>query len=41
MLGVASHLVQLAHRGLLGATDEVVDTAVRFCLYGISAPPHP
>ncbi len=36
MLGVGSHLVQLTHRGLLDATDEVVDTAVRFCLYGIS-----
>jgi len=40
MLGVGSHLVQLTHRGLLDATDEVVDTAVRFCLYGISDSPH-
>lgn len=35
MLGVSTHFVQLAHRGLLEATDEVVDTAVGFCLYGL------
>ncbi len=35
MLGVSTHFVQLAHRGLLQATDEVVDTAVTFCLYGV------
>ena len=35
MLGVSTHLVQLVHRGLLEATDEVVDTAVGFCLYGV------
>ena len=35
MLGVSTHLVQLVHRGLLEATDEVVDTAVGFCIYGV------
>ncbi len=38
MLGVSTHLVQLAHRGVLEATDEVVDTAVDFCLYGLLGP---
>jgi AcrR family transcriptional regulator len=35
MLGVSTHFVQLSHRGLLEATDEVIDTAVSFCLYGL------
>lgn len=35
MLGVSTHLVQLVHRGLLEATEEVVDTAVGFCIYGV------
>jgi AcrR family transcriptional regulator len=38
MLGVSTHFVQLAHRGLLRATDEVVDTAVTFCLFGVLGP---
>ena len=38
MLGVSSHLVHLVHRGLLAPGDDVVDTAVTFCLYGISGP---
>lgn len=35
MLGVSTHFVQLSHRGLLEATDEVIDSAVSFCLYGL------
>ncbi|CAN5399524.1 hypothetical protein BH10ACT1_BH10ACT1_36730 [soil metagenome] len=35
MLGVTTHLVQLVHRGLLEPTDEAIDSAVHFCLYGL------
>ena len=38
MLGVTTHLVQLVHRGLLQPTDEVIDTAVGFCLHGLTGP---
>ena len=40
MLGVSSHFVQLVHRGMVEPTDEAVDVAVGFCLYGIVGP-HP
>jgi len=36
MLGVTTHLVQLNHRNLLQATPEAIDTAVDFCLHGIT-----
>ncbi len=39
MLGVSSHLVQLVHRGLVKPSDELVASAVRFCLYGIAGEP--
>ena len=39
MLGVSSHLVQLVHRGLVKPSDELVTSAVRFCLYGIAGEP--
>jgi AcrR family transcriptional regulator len=39
MLGVSSHLVQLVHRGLVKPSDELVTSAVRFCLYGIVGEP--
>jgi hypothetical protein len=35
LLGVHTHLVHLIHRGVLEPTDEVLDTAVQFCLYGL------
>lgn len=35
LLGVHTHLVSLIHRGMLEPTDEVVDTAVDFCLHGL------
>ena len=35
MLGVSAHVVAQIQRGLLKPSDDVVDTAVRFCLYGI------
>ncbi len=38
MLGVTTHLVHLVHRGLLEATDDVVENAVGFCLYGVLGP---
>ena len=41
MLGVTTHLVHLVHRGLLEATDDVVENAVGFCLYGILGPRQP
>ncbi|CAN5850251.1 TetR/AcrR family transcriptional regulator [soil metagenome] len=41
MLGVSTHLVQLVHRGLVTPTDDVVETTVKFCLYGIAGPPGP
>ncbi len=38
VLGVSSHLVQLVHRGLLTADEQVVETAVSFCVNGIAGP---
>lgn len=35
LLGVHTHLVQLVHRGALDASDDVIDTAVAFCLHGL------
>ena len=35
LLGVHTHLVHLVHRGVLQPTDEVIDTAVTFCLHGL------
>lgn len=35
LLGVHTHLVHLVHRGVLEPTDEVIDTAVSFCLHGL------
>jgi len=35
LLGVHTHLVHLVHRGVLEPTDEVIDTAVTFCLHGL------
>ena len=39
LLGVHTHLVHLIHRGLIEPTDEVIDTAVSFCLYGLFGRP--
>jgi AcrR family transcriptional regulator len=41
LLGVHTHLVHLVHRGVLQATDEVIDTAVDFCLHGLLGRPAP
>jgi AcrR family transcriptional regulator len=41
LLGVHTHLVHLVHRGVLEPTDEVIDTAVAFCLYGLLGRPAP
>lgn len=35
LLGVHTHLVHLIHQGVLEPTDEVLDTAVQFCLHGL------
>jgi hypothetical protein len=35
LLGVHTHLVALVHRGVIEPTDEVIDTAVSFCLHGL------
>lgn len=35
ILGVHTHLVHLVHRGMLDPTPDVLDAAVRFCLYGL------
>lgn len=35
LLGVHTHLVHLVHRGLLEPTDEVIETAVGFCIGGL------
>ncbi|MEZ5205214.1 MAG: TetR/AcrR family transcriptional regulator [Acidimicrobiales bacterium] len=35
LLGVHTHLVHLVHRGVLEPSDEVIDTAVGFCLHGL------
>lgn len=39
LLGVHTHLVHLVHRGVLEPTDEVIDTAVNFCLHGLLGRP--
>ena len=39
LLGVHTHLVHLVHDGVIEATDEVVDAAVRFCLHGLLGTP--
>ena len=38
MVGVHTRLVQLVHRGTLTPTEELFDTTVAFCLYGILGP---
>jgi AcrR family transcriptional regulator len=35
ILGVHTHLVQLVHRGVVAPTDEILDSAVSFCVYGL------
>lgn len=40
MLGVTTHLVHLVHRGLLEPTDEAIETAVGFCLFGLAGWPN-
>jgi AcrR family transcriptional regulator len=39
LLGVHTHLVHLVHRGLVEPTDEMIDAAVTFCLYGLVGNP--
>lgn len=34
MVGVNAHLVQLVHHGVVDDVDEVIETAVDFCLHG-------
>jgi AcrR family transcriptional regulator len=41
LLGVNTHLVQQVHRGVLDASDDVIDTAVSFCLHGLLGRPVP
>jgi AcrR family transcriptional regulator len=41
LLGVNTHLVQQVHRGVLDATDDVIDAAVSFCLHGLLGRPLP
>jgi AcrR family transcriptional regulator len=38
MLGVSTHFAQSVHAGNLSAGGDTIDTAVRFCLYGIAGP---
>ncbi|MFN8017916.1 MAG: TetR/AcrR family transcriptional regulator [Acidimicrobiales bacterium] len=39
LLGVHTHLVHLVHRGVLEPTDEMVESTVAFCLYGLLGRP--
>ena len=41
LLGVHTHLVHLVHRGVVEPTDDMVDTTVAFCLYGLLGRPAP
>lgn len=41
MLGVHTRIVHLVNSRQLEPTDDVIDTAVAFCLYGISGTPAP
>jgi AcrR family transcriptional regulator len=38
MLGVSTHFAQSVHAGNLNPGGNTIDTAVRFCLYGIAGP---
>ncbi len=39
LFGVHTHLAHLVHRGALSPSDELIDAAVAFCLYGLVGRP--